>query len=69
MDLKAKKSVTEVGYFIQKHSVQCTSVICLAHTGASLLQGLNEDEIIFFFYFINQSNKIKKMREAAYPDV
>jgi hypothetical protein len=61
--------VTEVGHFLQKHSVQCTSVICLADTGASLLQSLNEAAVTFFFYFIIWANKIKKMREAAYPDV
>jgi hypothetical protein len=43
--------VTEVGHFIQKHSVQCTtSVICLAHIGASLLQSLNEVAVTFFFF-------------------
>jgi len=62
--------MTEAGHFILKHSVQCTtSVICLALTGASLLQSLNEVALTFFFYFINPTNKIKKMREAAYPDV
>jgi hypothetical protein len=62
--------MTEAGHFILKHSVQrTTSVICLALTGASLLQSLNEVALTFFFYFINPSNKIKNMREAAYPDV
>lgn len=62
--------MTEVGHFIQKHSVQCTTfVICMAHTGASLFQNLNEVAVTFFFYFIHRANKIKKLREAAYPDV
>jgi len=51
------------------YSSTTTSVICLAHTAASLLQSLNEAVVTFFFYFINWANKIKKMREAAYPDV
>ena len=47
---RLKKSVTEVGHFMQKHSVQCTtSVICLAHTGASLLRSLNEVAVTFSF--------------------